>query len=114
VYGKAPLKPPPAHVNLRLDNIGNGPAIDVSISVVDFTNGDGEKVGSVAVEHIASGERSPDVQPYHEISLDRRLAPDAWGIRVDHCDVFGNPPCVTWRKGDQRSRLEAGPCRDGD
>ena len=115
VYGKAPLKPPPAHVNLRLDNIGNGPAIYVSISVVDFTNGDSEKVGSIDVEHIASGERSPrDLQRYHEIPLDRRLASDAWGIRVDHCDVFGNTLCVTWRKDDQRSRLEAGQCWDGD
>jgi hypothetical protein len=101
-------------VELIIDNVGNGPAIDVEIRL--FTIGESSHKlyrhePNLAIDIVGAGERSPNADttspqepPYLDLQLDvsdegaaaiwhRALSNHTprWGIHVDYVDLFGTP-----------------------
>jgi len=107
-------------VEVTLENIGNGPALDVVVRPVIWRaradevlhNGPG-----LRVDPIAAGEQSPqrarpgEARPHHHDLILRKVGESerdmrksafadgtpGWGIHVDHADVFGKQLRVVYR-----------------
>ena len=119
-------------VEVTLENIGNGPALDVAVQLVTWNvrTGEAARRGPVLrVDPIAAGEQSPqrarpgEARPHHHDLILREVDEterDMWksafedgtpgsGIHVDHTDVFGKQLRVTYRMPEGEWVLDRDP-----